>query len=93
MSLVEFLYNNSYHTNIKVAPFEALYGQKCRSPLCWAEVGDTQLAKGQVPDSTFTGLEITRETTEKIVQIREQLKACRDRHKCYAYKRRKPLEF
>ncbi|GJV35772.1 putative reverse transcriptase domain-containing protein [Tanacetum coccineum] len=41
LPLVEFTYNNSYHTSIKEAPFEALYGQKCRSPVCWAEVGDT----------------------------------------------------
>ncbi|CAH1452087.1 unnamed protein product [Lactuca virosa] len=93
LPLVEFSYNNSYHTSIKAAPFEALYGRKCRSPLCWAEVGDTQLAKGRVPDNTLTGPEIIRETTEKIVQIRERLKASRDRQKSYADKRRKPLEF
>nr|GEW44395.1 putative reverse transcriptase domain-containing protein [Tanacetum cinerariifolium] len=57
LPLVEFSYNNSYHTSIKAAPFEALYGQKCRSYVCWAEVGDTQL----------TGLEIIHETTEKIM--------------------------
>ncbi|GJY27617.1 putative reverse transcriptase domain-containing protein [Tanacetum coccineum] len=56
LPLVEFSYNNSYHTGIKAAPFEALYGQKCRSPVCWAEVGDIQL----------TGPEIIHETTEKI---------------------------
>ncbi|GJS68089.1 putative reverse transcriptase domain-containing protein [Tanacetum coccineum] len=56
LPLIEFSYNNSYHTNIKDAPFEALYGRKCRSPICWAEVGDAQL----------TGPEIVRETTEKV---------------------------
>ncbi|GJV15457.1 putative reverse transcriptase domain-containing protein [Tanacetum coccineum] len=43
LPLIEFSYNNSYHMSIKAAPFEALYGRKCRSPVCWAEVGDTQL--------------------------------------------------
>ncbi|GKC67224.1 putative reverse transcriptase domain-containing protein [Tanacetum coccineum] len=63
LPLVEFSYNNSYHASIKAAPFEALYGRKCRSPVCWAEVGDSQL----------TGPEIIHETTEKIVQIRQRL--------------------
>ncbi|GJR41483.1 putative reverse transcriptase domain-containing protein [Tanacetum coccineum] len=83
LPLVEFSYNNSYHTSIKVAPFEALYGQKCRSPICWAEVGDAQL----------TGPEIIHETTEKIIQIKKRIQAARDRQKSYADKRRKPLEF
>lgn len=93
LPLVEFSYNNSYHTSIKAAPFEALYGRKCRSPLCWTEVGDTQLARGQIPESALTGPEIIRETTEKIFKIKERLKASRDRQKSYADKRRKPLEF
>ncbi|GJW25509.1 putative reverse transcriptase domain, ribonuclease H-like domain, aspartic peptidase domain protein [Tanacetum coccineum] len=83
LPLVEFFYNNSYHANIKAAPFEALYGRKCRSPVCWAEVGDVQL----------TGPEIIHETTEKIVQIRQHLQAARDRQRSYANVRRKPLEF
>ncbi|GJT33896.1 reverse transcriptase domain-containing protein [Tanacetum coccineum] len=83
LPLIELSYNNSYHTSIKAASFEALYGRKCRSPICWAEVGDAQL----------TGPEIVRETTEKIIQIKHRLQASRDRQKCYADKRRKPLEF
>nr|GEU70315.1 putative reverse transcriptase domain-containing protein [Tanacetum cinerariifolium] len=83
LPLVEFSYNNSYHASIKAAPFEALYGRKCRSPVCWAEVGDAQL----------TGPEIIQETTEKIVQIKQRLQAARDRQKSYADIRRKPLEF
>ena len=83
LPLVEFSYNNSYHASIKAAPFEALYGRKCRSPLCWAEVGDSQI----------TGPELVLETSEKIVQIRNRMAAARDRQKSYADKRRKPLEF
>ncbi|GKB60226.1 putative reverse transcriptase domain-containing protein [Tanacetum coccineum] len=75
--------DGSYHTSIKAAPFEALYGRKCRSPICWAEVGDPQLI----------GPEIVRETTEKIIQIKHRLQASRDRQKSYADKRHKPLEF
>ncbi|GKB63187.1 putative reverse transcriptase domain-containing protein [Tanacetum coccineum] len=76
LPLVEFSYNNSYHASIKAAPFEALYGRKCRSPVCWAEVRDVQL----------TGPEIIHETTEKIVQIRQRLHAARDRQRSYANK-------
>ncbi|GKF01832.1 putative reverse transcriptase domain-containing protein, partial [Tanacetum coccineum] len=72
-----------YHASIKAAPFEALYGQKCRSPVCWAEVGDVQL----------TEPEIIYKTTEKIVQIRQHLQAARDRQRSYVNIRRKPLEF
>ncbi|KAI3786635.1 hypothetical protein L1987_40459 [Smallanthus sonchifolius] len=83
LPLIEFSYNNSYHTSIKAAPFEALYGRKCRSPICWTEVGDSQL----------TGPELVFETSENIVQIRNRMAATRDRQKSYADKRRKPLEF
>ncbi|GJX14379.1 putative reverse transcriptase domain-containing protein [Tanacetum coccineum] len=83
LPLIEFSYNNSYHTSIKCAPFEALYGRKCRSPVIWTEVGESQLI----------GPEIMQETTEKIVQIKERLKTARSRQKSYADKRRKPLEF
>nr|GEU57475.1 putative reverse transcriptase domain-containing protein [Tanacetum cinerariifolium] len=65
LPLVEFSYNNSYHTSIKAAPFEALYRRKCRSPVCWAEVGDAQL----------TSPAIIHETTEKIIQIKSRIQA------------------
>ncbi|GJW47956.1 putative reverse transcriptase domain-containing protein [Tanacetum coccineum] len=80
LPLVEFSYNNSYHASIKAAPFEALYGRKCRSPVCWAEVGEVQL----------TGLEIVQETTEKIIQIKQRMQAARDRQKRYADLKHKP---
>nr|GEU72509.1 putative reverse transcriptase domain-containing protein [Tanacetum cinerariifolium] len=83
LPLIESSYNNNYHASIKAAPFEALYGRKCRSPVCWAEVGDAQL----------TGPEIIQETTKKIIQIKQRLQATRDRQKSYANARRKPLEF
>nr|GEW06004.1 putative reverse transcriptase domain-containing protein [Tanacetum cinerariifolium] len=76
LPLIVFSYNNGYHASIKAAPFEALYGRKCRSPVCWAEVRDAQL----------TGPEIIQETTEKIVQIKKRLQAARDRQKSYANK-------
>nr|GEW38700.1 hypothetical protein [Tanacetum cinerariifolium] len=83
LPLVEFSYNNSYHMSIKCAPFEALYGRKCRSPVIWTEVGESQVI----------GPEIVQETTEKIIQIKEKLKMARSRQKSYANNRHKPLEF
>nr|GFB42737.1 putative reverse transcriptase domain-containing protein [Tanacetum cinerariifolium] len=69
LPLFEFSYNNSYHASIKAAPFEALYGRKCRSPVCWNKVGEFHL----------TGPEIVQETTEKIVQIKQRIQAAHDR--------------
>ncbi|GJX85119.1 putative reverse transcriptase domain-containing protein [Tanacetum coccineum] len=65
LPLAEFSYNNSYHASIKAAPYEALYGRKCRSPVCWAEVGEAQL----------TGPELIQETTEKIILIKQRMQA------------------
>ncbi|GJZ27529.1 putative reverse transcriptase domain-containing protein [Tanacetum coccineum] len=83
LPLVEFSYNNSYHASIKAASFEALYGRKCRSPVCWAEVGEVQLI----------GPEIVQEMTEKIIQIKQRTQAARNRQKSYADLKRKPMEF
>nr|GEZ44124.1 putative reverse transcriptase domain-containing protein [Tanacetum cinerariifolium] len=83
LPLVEFSYNNSYHASIKAAPFEALYGQKCRSPICWTEVGEAQIL----------GPGLIQETTEKIVQIKQRMQAAHDRQKSYADLKRKPMEF
>nr|GEY48739.1 putative reverse transcriptase domain-containing protein [Tanacetum cinerariifolium] len=73
LPLVEFSYNNSYHASIKAAPFEALYGRKCRSPVCWTKVGEAQIL----------GPELIQETTEEIVQIKQRMQATRDRQKSY----------
>ncbi|GJV44582.1 putative reverse transcriptase domain-containing protein [Tanacetum coccineum] len=83
LPLAEFSYNNSYHASIKAAPYEALYGRKCRSPVCWAEVGEAQL----------TGPELIQETTEKIVLIKQRMQAAQDRQKSYADRKRKPMEY
>ncbi|GKB99100.1 putative reverse transcriptase domain-containing protein [Tanacetum coccineum] len=71
LPLVEFSYNNCYYASIKAAPFEALYGQKCRSPICWTEVGEAQIL----------GPELIQETTQKIIQIKQMMQAARDRQK------------
>nr|GFA16899.1 putative reverse transcriptase domain-containing protein [Tanacetum cinerariifolium] len=83
LPLVEFSYNNSYHSSNKAAPFEALYGRKCRSLICWNEVGESQL----------TGPELVRETTEKIVQIKNHLLTARSRQKSYADLKRRSTKF
>ncbi|GKA24335.1 putative reverse transcriptase domain-containing protein [Tanacetum coccineum] len=69
LPLVKFTYNNSYHSNVRCALFEALYERKCRSPILWAEVGEGQLIRP----------EIVQETTKKISQIKDRLKTARDR--------------
>ncbi|GJZ34341.1 putative reverse transcriptase domain-containing protein, partial [Tanacetum coccineum] len=83
LPLVEFSYNNSYHSSVRCAPFEALYGRKFHSLILWAEVKEGQLI----------GPEIVQETIEKISQIKDRLKAAQDHQKSYVDKRRKPLEF
>ncbi|GJU92526.1 putative reverse transcriptase domain-containing protein [Tanacetum coccineum] len=83
LPLVEFSYNNSYHSSLRCAPFEALYGRKCRSPIMWAEVGEGQLI----------GPELVQKTTENNSQIKDRLKVACDHQKSYVDKREKPLEF
>ncbi|GKA37325.1 putative reverse transcriptase domain-containing protein [Tanacetum coccineum] len=83
LPLVELSYNNSYHSSIRCALFEALYGRKCRSPVLWAEIGE----------SCLIGPQFVQEMTDKVVLIKEKLKAARDRQKNYANNRCKPLGF
>ena len=83
LPLVEFTYNNSFHSSIGMAPYEALYGRKCRTPLCWYETGESLLL---APD-------LLQAQVDQIKMIREKIKAAQDRQKSYYDKRRKPLEF
>ena len=83
LPLVEFAYNNSYQASIKAAPYEALYGRKCRSPICWDDVGERRLL----------GPEIVQQTIDKIQVIKERLQTAQSRQKSYADVRRRKLEF
>ena len=69
LPLVEFAYNNSYHSSIEMAPYEALYGRKCRSPLCWDEIREREL----------TGPEIIWDAAEKVALIRKRLETVASR--------------
>ncbi|KAM2280565.1 hypothetical protein ACFX1S_041275 [Malus domestica] len=71
LSLIEFAYNNSFHSSIGISPFKALYGKPCRTPLCWSEVGERVLV----------GPEIVDETTQNIQVIKVNLKATHDQQK------------
>ncbi|XP_022031400.1 uncharacterized protein LOC110932367 [Helianthus annuus] len=73
----------SYHSGIKMAPYELLYGRKCRTPVCWGEVGQRELAPN----------DLIALTNEKIELIRARLKAAQDRQKAYGDKRKRPIEF
>jgi hypothetical protein len=79
----EFSYNNSYQASLKMSPFEALYGRKCRTPLYWDQTGERQ----------FFGPEVIQEAEEQVRIIRENLRVAQTRKKSYADNRRRPLEF
>ena len=81
MNLAEFSYNNSYQESIRMAPFEALYGKKCRTPTNWVEVRD----RG------YFGPDFIKEAREQVSIIQSHLKAAQNRQKAYADKRRRPL--
>ncbi|KAD3640786.1 hypothetical protein E3N88_30009 [Mikania micrantha] len=83
LPLAEFSYNNSYHSGLGMPPYEMLYGRRCRTPVCWGEVGPRELENK----------EILKETNQRIDQIRAHLKAAQDRQKSYADKRRRSIEF
>ena len=83
LALMEFAYNNNYQASIDMAPFEALYGRKCRTPVCWDEVGERRLV----------GLELVQITSEKVKVVHDNLNIARDRQRSYADNRRKDLQF
>ena len=83
LPLVEFAYNNSYQASIQMTPYEALYGRPCRSPICWTEVGE----------SSITGPDLIRDTSEKVSLIRQRLITAQIQQKSYADMLRRPLEF
>lgn len=83
LPLAKFAYNNSFHSSIGMAPYEALYGRKCRSPICWIEVKDKALL----------GPEIVQDTSDKIKIIQQRLKMAQSRQKNYADIRRRLLEY
>ena len=83
LALVEFADNNSYQASIQMAPYEALHGRPCRSPICWTKVGE----------SSIIGPDLIRDTSEKVILIRQRLLMAQSRKKSYADVRRRPLEF
>jgi len=83
LPLAEFSYNNSYQESIKMAPFEALYGRKCQTPLNWVESGERR----------YYGIDFVNEVEQQVRTIQQHLEAAQARQKSYADKRRKPIEF
>ena len=81
--LIEFVYNNSFKSSIGMAPYEALYGRKCRTPLCLTELSEKKVI----------GPDLIQETEEKVKMIRERLKVANDRHKSYADMKRKDIRY
>ena len=81
--LVEFMYNNNFQSSIGMAPYEALYGRKCRIPLCWIKLSEKNLI----------GPDLIHVTEEKVKMIRERLKVATDRQKSYADMKRKDIRY
>jgi hypothetical protein len=80
---VEFSYNNNYQASLKMAPFEALYGRKCRTPLYWSEIGESQLFEP----------EIIKEAEQQVQVVHENLKVAQSRQKSYVDTQRRELTF
>ena len=83
LPLIEFTYNNNFHASIGMAPYEAPYGRKWRTPLCWYQDGEAMLV----------GPELLEQTIEKVRMVRDRMQASQSRQKAYADGRRRPLAF
>ena len=83
LPLAEFSYNNNYLESIKMAPFEALYDRKCRTPLNWVEPGERR----------YYGIDFVKEAEEQVCIIQQHIEATQSRQKSYTDKRRRPIEF
>ena len=81
--MIEFAYNNSFQSSIGMAPYEAFYGRKCRTPMCWTELNEHKLI----------GPDIVKDTEEKVQVIWQRLKAASDRQKSYANLKRRDIEY
>ncbi|XP_074292046.1 uncharacterized protein LOC141618882 [Silene latifolia] len=83
LDLIEFSYNNSYHASIGMAPFETLYGRRCRSPVCWDNVTDAMTLR---PD-------LIQQMVEQVHVIRQKMRVAQDRYKSYGDLKRSEIEF
>ncbi|WVZ75952.1 hypothetical protein U9M48_023964 [Paspalum notatum var. saurae] len=83
LPLAEFAYNNSYQKSLEMAPFEALYGRRCRTPLNWSEPGER----------VSFGPDLVTQAEEQVKHIHENLKRAQSRQKSYSDRRRRPLAF
>ena len=83
LPLAKFSYNNSYQASINMAPFEGLYGRKCRTPLNWVEPGERR----------YYGIDFVTKAEEQVRIIQQHMKASQSRQKSYANKRRRPIKF
>ena len=81
--LMKFAYNNSYQSSIGMTPYEALYRRRCRTPMCWTELNEHKII----------GLDLVKDTKEKVQIIQQRLKAASDRQRSYANLKRKDIEF
>ena len=81
--LMAFSYNNSYQASIDMAPYEALYGRRCRTPVCWTELNEHKVI----------GLDIVKDTEDEVQVIQQRLKVASNRHKSYADLKRKEIVY